>query len=165
MPILISSSWKKIWAGGKRPQAAKSWSQLAQTQNPSLITRSKKEEISMYETSKNGFTLSRIRIGLVQFLTQTTDTRLSLIFQWCPKLLGLGRQIELINFGIFSAEFLALFVGIRVPCSLEYVLYARHHNPLLIRNEILFVYINHLIKAKSSLDFNMRTIQKLVSVG
>ena len=28
-----------------------------------------------------------------------------------------------------------------------------------------FIYINHLIKAKSSLNFNMRTIQKLVSVG
>ena len=31
--------------------------------------------------------------------------------------------------------------------------------------KILFAYINHLIKAKSSLDFNMRTIQKFVSVG
>ena len=31
--------------------------------------------------------------------------------------------------------------------------------------EIHCVYINHLIKAKSSLDFNMRTIQKFVSAG
>ena len=31
--------------------------------------------------------------------------------------------------------------------------------------KLLFAYFNHLIKAKSSLDFKMRTIQKFVSVG
>ena len=31
--------------------------------------------------------------------------------------------------------------------------------------KILFVYFNHLIKAKSSLDFNVRTNQKFAIVG
>ena len=49
--------------------------------------------------------------------------------------------------------------------SIALILYFKSLSWPLEAIKILFAYFNHLIKAKSSLDFNMRTIQNVVIVG
>ena len=49
--------------------------------------------------------------------------------------------------------------------SIALILYFQSLSWPLEAIKILFVYFNHLIKAKSSLDFNVRTNQKFAIVG
>ena len=48
---------------------------------------------------------------------------------------------------------------------IAFILYFQSLSWPLEAIKILFAYFNHLMKAKSSLDFNMRIIQKFVSIG